>query len=117
MAQRYRRNPRYTAAIPIRVRNLSATTANLSVSGAQLAIPGMLFKILEHHFQAGPVEVTLNLGAAGTAVVQAITAYVSEYGDDCLIGVAFSGVGESDQAKIASCVETIALRKKPLEEY
>ncbi len=117
MIQKHRRNPRYVTAVSVRIHNLGASTANLSVSGAQLAIPSMLFNMLERYFQAGPVEVSLSLGAAGTAVVQATTAYISKYGDECLVGVAFSGASDADQAKIAAYVEILTKTKKPLEEY
>lgn len=87
ITERRRREPRFPAVLPARLEGLSAATANVSLSGLQLACPAMNYELVAGKLRSGRVSVGVVLPDGGQVTFSAKAVYASESGDEYLIGM------------------------------
>ena len=84
------RYPRLRANLRIRIHGMYMATTNISLSGAQVSCPAMKYQVLGAKLASGdaPVQIVLDDDRIdGKAKVM----YASDYGDEFLLGVVFTG--------------------------
>jgi hypothetical protein len=107
----HRQEPRYRHLLPVRVRNLELTTANISLHGMQLVCPLMPFRRIKADVESGQLgaQVILPRGAPLDAALS--VRYWSQHGDEMLIGVRVAIADAGAQTQWAAYIDDLSKRK------
>ena len=85
---------------------MSMTTNNLSLSGAQIACPAMIYRLISRHLDSPRVPIALDLDDDTTIEIDGRVAYASDYDDEFLLGVAFEAIADDGQEKLRDYLVT-----------
>jgi len=99
-----RRFPRFNVELTARVQRTTVSVKNISRSGLQAACPAMLFDFLAPALEAGTAELSLTITEEQVARARCKVVYVSEYGDEYLIGLEFAEFEEDGEAMVAGLI-------------
>lgn len=64
------------------------TSSNLSLTGAQVSCPAMIYRLISPQLETPPVPVTLTL-ENNVLSIEARVVYASDYDDEFLLGLSF----------------------------
>ncbi len=89
MTRENRRVPRFVKRLAVVVRGILLHTSNLSASGMQVAVPAMRIFEIKPDLDAGLMNASIRLPNQQLIAAACDVAYVSQYGDEYLIGLHF----------------------------
>ena len=101
MGDEKRQHPRYHAGLKAKIKGVSLATKDVSVTGMQLACLGMIYDLVASHLNTPPVTVELSLPGEQNVRVDCSLAYLSDYGDEYLIGLQFEDFKDDGQRSFA----------------
>ena len=111
-----RAHPRYRVDLPARLCGTTVSVRNVSHAGMQLACSTMFFGFLSARLSPdeAPCEIALTLPGSGQVTLLAEVAYVNEYDDEHLIGLALRSGPEPDRLAYEAYVDSLAGSRAPL---
>ena len=108
-----RRHPRYRVCLDARAQGFEMSTANLSMSGMQLVCPVMIYELSTNELKAGAVEDSLSLPDGKLVNAGFEVVYITEWGDEMLIGSRFTRLDE-DAAELSAYLDRLAESGTPI---
>ena len=108
MAVEKRQHPRFNAGLKAKIKGVSLATKDVSISGMQLACLGMIYDLIARHLKAPPVTVELALPGGQDVRADCSLAYVSDYGDEYLIGLRFERFEDGGQELFENFIEGLS---------
>lgn len=95
---------RFRRQLQVSIGDLQLETSNVSESGLQLVCPPLWLRRLKRNIQNDRLELCIRIGEELQATVTGRVAYISEAGDEFLVGVAFEHfAGDGERAWKACC--------------
>jgi len=108
-----RGDPRYQRLLPVRVRHLDLTTANVSLHGLQVVCPIMRFESIKADARRGELVGLVSLPDGSSIDAALSVRYCSQYGDDVLIGVKLTIAYTDAQARWAAYIDSLSRGRDP----
>jgi hypothetical protein len=105
-----RRHPRYSARVELGIRGLQIYTNNVSISGFQCSCPTMLMGILLPEDAGGAMDATAKLPDGTVCRFNARVAYLTDYGDEFLIGAQITAFESDGEEIFARYLASLAAR-------
>lgn len=99
-----RRNARINRELPARIANTIVSVKNITRSGLQAACPGMLFDFLAPALRSGTTDIAITLGDNEVARMQCRVVYVSQCGDEYLMGLEFTAFEQNSESLLIDLV-------------
>ncbi len=90
MGSEQRRFPRFNVELSAKIKATNVSVKNVSMTGMQVACPGMFFDFLAPTLKAGDVELALAITDDQVARMKCKVVYLSDFGDETVIGLSFS---------------------------
>mgnify|MGYP006283991319 CR=1 FL=1 len=104
MTEERRVAPRFKRQLQVSIGELRLETTNVSESGLQLVCPELWLRRLKRAMDNERIDLVIRVGADLDTKVRGRVAYISEAGDEYLIGVAFERFdGDGEAAWKALC--------------
>ena len=82
--------PRFKAILDVQLQGLRVSTNNICISGAQVSCPSMNFEFLSPELASEAINATVMLPGDKRIQCVCLTEYVTDYGDEYLIGLKFT---------------------------
>lgn len=103
-----RRFPRYAYRLKVKVAGMEAHTTNLSLGGMQVVCPMLQAELIQGQLDSGRLNLTVPTPDGAQVVVDTEVRYLSEYGQDLLIGLLIRGFPAAGSESYAALVGTVA---------
>jgi hypothetical protein len=105
MTSEKRRVQRFSKRLAVAVREIDLYTSNLAAYGMQIAVPAMRMFELTSDLDTRLMTATITLPNQQRVTVTCQVAYVSQYGDEYLIGLHFKSFLDDGLNKLLSFIE------------
>jgi hypothetical protein len=107
-----RRHPRYAYRLAVRVAGMAAHTTNISLGGMQVECPMLQAELLRRQLDARRLPLQVPVADGVPLAVDTEVRYLSEYGQDLLIGLLIEGFPEGGGEAYARLVAEISTRAR-----
>ncbi|TNF98997.1 MAG: PilZ domain-containing protein [Gammaproteobacteria bacterium] len=99
---------RYRASLPVNINGLPLHTNNISLSGLQISCPSLMLAMLGDGLEGNTLQVDLTLAGQGKIMTECEVVYVSDYGEEYLIGLHFNSFDGSGQSVYKEYIDSLS---------